>query len=308
MDSAKDLAAEPAPDPAIVTRGLTVEYKSGAGIFDVDLSVARGEVFGFLGPNGAGKTTAIRTLLDLLRPDRGSVSVLGRPVHGGHGSSGELRRRIGYLPGDLELFGGLRARELLEFFAGLYGRPPSRRDEMLDRLGFPRHALDRKVKLCSTGMRQMLGLTIAFQHEPELLILDEPTTGLDPLVRDAFLGIVRDARTRGQTVFLSSHVLDEVERCADRVGIIHRGRLHRVARIDELKAAGRRVVTLRWRGGRSESFESDEPPAALLASTAARADGEDDSLQDVEIRPLGLDEIFRRVVEGSQEPAPGAKP
>jgi ABC-2 type transport system ATP-binding protein len=280
-------------DLAIESRALTVRYRGGAGIFEVDLSVERGEVFGFLGPNGAGKTTAIRTLLDLRRPDGGEVRVLGEDVRAG---GGELRRRVGYLPGDFAPFGTLTGERTLELFTGLTRRPPVRREEVLDRLGFPRHALPRKVKSYSTGMRQMIGITLAFQHDPELLILDEPTSGLDPLVRDAFLALVRDARTRGQTVFLSSHVLDEVERCADRIGIIHKGRLHDVARVADLKLTGRRHVTLRWRDGRVESFESAEPPGALVAGVASRADGE---LLDVEIRPLGLDEIFRRIVSES---------
>jgi len=277
-------------DLAIEVRALTVSYGGGAGVFDVDLAVARGEVFGFLGPNGAGKTTAIRTLLDLRRPDRGEVRVLGTPVREG---GGELRRRLGYLPGDFAPFGALSGQATLELFGRLTRRPPVRRAEILERLGFPAHALERKVKSYSTGMRQMLGITLAFQHEPELLILDEPTSGLDPIVRDAFLALVREGRARGQTFFLSSHVLDEVERCADRVGIIHRGRIHAVSNVEELKLAGRRHVTLRWRDGRIESFESGDAPGLLLTKVAARADGE---LADVEIRPLGLDEIFRRVV------------
>ena len=288
-------------EPAIETRALTIAYGGGAGVFDLDLSVARGEVFGFLGPNGAGKTTTLRMLLDLLRPDRGEARVLGTPVRRGGGA---LRRRIGYLPGDLALFGSLSGEATLELFSRLAERPPVRRDETLDRVGFPRHALSRRVKGYSTGMRQMLGIALAFQHEPELLILDEPTTGLDPLVRDSFLALVRASRERGQTVFLSSHVLDEVGRVADRVAIIHRGRLHPAERIDALRLGGTRMVTLSWRDGRRESFESDEEPARLLARLAARADG---VLQDVEIRPLGLDAIFRRIVREAA-PAAGARP
>jgi ABC-2 type transport system ATP-binding protein len=281
-------------DLAIETRALTVDYGGGAGIFDLDLEVARGEVFGFLGPNGAGKTTTIRLLLDLLRPDRGEARVLGEPVRS---ESGELRRRLGYLPGDLALFDALTGTATLDLFARLFRREPKRRDETLDRLGFPRPALARKVKGYSTGMRRMLGITLALQHDPELLILDEPTGGLDPLVREAFLGLVRDGRARGQTVFLSSHVLDEVERVADRIGVVHLGRLRKVARVDELQRASRRLVTLRFRDGRRESFESDEPPAALLARLTSSAASADGGLADFEVRPLGLDAIFQRVVD-----------
>src|SRR5882672_8554726 len=176
---------------AIETKGLTFRYAGGVGVSDVDLTVERGEIFGFLGPNGAGKTTTIRMLLDLLRPDRGEARLLGTAVRAG---GGELRRRIGFLPGDLALPAGLTGRQALELFAELARRPAVRRDEVLDRIGFPRAALERRVKTYSTGMRQAIGLDCALQHAPELLILDEPTTGLDPLVRDAVLGLLRDAR------------------------------------------------------------------------------------------------------------------
>ena len=272
---------------AIETEGLTFHYAGGVGVSDVDLTVERGEIFGFLGPNGAGKTTTIRMLLDLLRPDRGAARVLGQPVRAG---SGELRRRIGFLPGDLALPAGLSGAQALDLFAALARRAPIRRDETLDRIGFPRQALPRKVKNYSTGMRQMIGLACALQHEPELLILDEPTSGLDPLVRDA--------RARGQTVFLSSHVLDEVERLCDRVGVIHQGRLHQVAAIAELRLASRRHVTLAFADGRVERFTSDEPAPRLLERL--RAHGE--ALRSVEIRAAALDEIFRDIV-GSADAA-----
>jgi ABC-2 type transport system ATP-binding protein len=278
---------------AIETRDLTLRYPGGAGVEAVALAVARGEIFGFLGENGAGKTTTIRMLLDLLRPDRGEARVLGVPVRAG---GGELRRRLGYLPGDLELPAGLTGEGALELFAALQRRAPVRRDEVLDRLGFPRHALRRKVKHYSTGMRQMVGLACALQHDPELLLLDEPTTGLDPLVRDCVLTLLREARARGQTVFLSSHVLDEVERLCDRVAIIHRGTLRRVATVAELRFSGRRRVTLRYADGRVERFESDEAAPALLARLRALADGS--ALQDLEIRAGALDEIFRAIVAG----------
>jgi ABC-2 type transport system ATP-binding protein len=274
---------------AIETKDLTLRYPTGAGVESVDLAIERGELFGFLGPNGAGKTTTIRMLLDLLRPDRGSVHVLGVEVRAG---GGELRRRVGFLPGDLALPTGVTGAQALDLFARLSRRAPVRRDEVLDRLGFPRHALPRRVRHYSTGMRQMIGLACALQHEPELLILDEPTTGLDPLVRDSVLTLLREARARGQTVFLSSHVLDEVERLCDRVGVIHEGRLHRVASVSELRLASRRSVTLRYASGEVVRFESDEPADRLLERIRA-APG---ALRDVEIRAAALDEIFRKIV------------
>jgi ABC-2 type transport system ATP-binding protein len=273
--------------PAIRCRDLTALHAAGAGIDGLDLEVGRGEVFGFLGPNGAGKSTTIRLLLDLLRPTRGTAEALGVEVRAG---GAELRRRIGYLPGDLELFPRETGRSTLEFFAALYGRPPVLRDEALSRLGFPTAAYDRPIATYSTGMRQMLGLTIAFQHDPELLVLDEPTTGLDPVVRDAFLELVRGARARGRTVFLSSHVLEEVERVADRVGLIARSRLRLVATLDELRAKRPRRVTVLRRSGAREEFEHAGPVAPLLKALAVA------DVADVRIESASLDAVFRAAV------------
>ena len=201
---------------------------------DLDLSVPRGEVFGFLGPNGAGKTTTIRLLLDLLRPDRGRAVVLGEEVRKGGAA---LRARIGLPAGrPRSLSARHRGRDPRFLLAACRGGRPVRRDEVLAALGFPAAALARAgPKTYSTGMRQMIGITIAFQHDPELLILDEPTTGLDPLVRGAFLDLLRAARARGATVFLSSHVLDEVDRVADRVGLIANAKLRLVEGVAELR-------------------------------------------------------------------------
>ncbi|HYC77824.1 MAG TPA: ABC transporter ATP-binding protein [Planctomycetota bacterium] len=273
--------------PALRCVGLTALHAPDAGVEDLDLEVRVGEVFGFLGPNGAGKTTTIRLLLDLLRPDRGSAEVLGVETRAG---GPELRRRIGFLPGDLALFPRTTGRRTLELFAALQRAAPVRREATLDRLGFPRDALDRAVRTYSTGMRQMIGLTIAFQHDPELLVLDEPTTGLDPMVRDGFLDLVREARARGRTVFLSSHVLTEVERVADRVALIARSRLRLTATLDELRARRPRTVTVIRRDGTRETWEHAGDPDPLLRRLA------EERPLDVLIEPATLDAVFRAAV------------
>jgi len=224
-------------DAAIRTRGLTKRYGSFAALQNLDLQIDVGEVFGFLGPNGAGKSTTIRTLLDQIRATAGSASVLGLDVHQ---DSLRIRQQIGYLPGDLALYPKLTGRQTLRYFANLRGGvDQSYVDELAERL---QADLSRKVGEYSTGNRQKIGLIQAFMHRPPLLILDEPNAGLDPLVQQEFHQLIREVRDEGRTVFLSSHTLSEVERVADRVGIIRHGRLVVVERIDELKRKAIRCV------------------------------------------------------------------
>lgn len=222
---------------AIQTHGLTKRYGDTLALDGLDLEVHAGEVFGFLGPNGAGKTTMIRLLLDVLRPSEGSATVLGLdPRHDGL----ELRKRVGYLPGDFIVDGRQSPREFLTYLANLRGGlPASAYESLADRLGLD---LDNRIGNLSKGNRQKVGLTQAFMHEPELLILDEPTSGLDPVVAREFLAMVREARATGQTVFMSSHVLSEVQSSADRAGIIRKGKLIAIDEVDELRARALRQI------------------------------------------------------------------
>jgi beta-exotoxin I transport system ATP-binding protein len=223
--------------PAIRTTRLVKLYGRARGVQDLDLEVVPGEVFGYLGPNGAGKTTTIRLLLDYIRPSAGSAEVLGLRAHE---DSRAIRRRIGYLPGELRLYSTLSGRELISHFGSLRGVPVRARAEAL--AGRLDCDLSREIRTLSSGNRQKLGLIQAFMSDPQLLILDEPTNGLDPLVQQAFYDLVREARDAGRTVFLSSHVLPEVERICDRVGILREGRLVAVERISDLRARAIRKV------------------------------------------------------------------
>jgi ABC-2 type transport system ATP-binding protein len=222
---------------AIETARLTKRYGKQRGIVALDLSVERGEVFGFLGPNGAGKTTTIRLLLDLIRPTEGAAQVLGLDTRA---AALEIRRRTGYLPGELSLYESLTGEETLRYFANLRGGLDwAHVRELSERLNLD---LDRKAGDLSSGNKRKLGLLQAFMHRPELLILDEPTSGLDPLVQHEFYRLVEEATAAGQTVFLSSHVLPEVQRVCDRVAFIREGRLVAVERVAEL--TGRAVREL----------------------------------------------------------------
>lgn len=261
---------------AIRTTGLTKAFGDLVAVNDVDLAVHTGEIFGFLGPNGAGKSTTIRILLDQLRASSGSASVLGHDIHE---ESLEIRRRIGYIPGDLSLYPKLTGRQTIKYFAGLRGGVDMGYvDELAERLGAD---LSRKVGEYSTGNRQKVGLIQAFMHRPELLILDEPNAGLDPLVQQTFQAMLREVRDEGRTVFLSSHTLSEVERVADRVGIIRHGELVVVERI----------VALKRKAIRRLDFEFAQPvPKDVFAGV--------DAAHDVEI-----DGVHARIAyEGSVNP------
>jgi len=222
---------------------LTKSYGEHRGIVEVDLEVNQGEVFGFLGPNGAGKTTTIRTVLDLIRPTSGRALVFGiestaDPV--------AIHRKIGYIPGEFTLYDRLTGGQTIQYFANLRGGV----DKAYQRSLIERFDIDpkRKYKELSKGNKQKIGLVIALQHKPELLILDEPTSGLDPLVQQSFFELLREARGEGRTVFLSSHILSEVERSADRVAIIRDGRLVKVDSVEGLRDLAHHQVELRFAG------------------------------------------------------------
>jgi ABC-2 type transport system ATP-binding protein len=225
----------------IQTHDLTKSYGPDRGIMNVSLTVNPAEIFGFLGPNGAGKTTAIRVLLDLIRPTSGSAEVFGLETRE---HSVEIRQRTGYLPGEMSLYENMTGLQLLQYFASLRKNVDwTLVDQMAERLSCD---LSRRIGALSQGNKRKVGLIQAFMHHPELLILDEPTAGLDPLIQHEFLGLISEASQNGQTVFLSSHNLPEVERICHRVGMIRGGRLIAVEEIGDLKQRAVRRLEIRF--------------------------------------------------------------
>jgi len=242
----------------IHTDRLTKSYGPHRGVIDIDLEVVEGEAFGFLGPNGAGKTTTIRVLLDHIRPTGGSATVFGiettaDPV--------AIHRRIGYLPGEFSLYDKLTGGQTIEYFANLRGGvDQTYQQELIARLDVDP---SRKFKEYSKGNKQKIGLVVALQHRPDLLILDEPTSGLDPLVQQTFYEIIREAKGEGRTIFLSSHILSEVEKTADRVAIVREGRLVKVDRVEALRDLAHHQVELRFVG---------DPPMGAFAALPGVSD------------------------------------
>ncbi|HYF64898.1 MAG TPA: ABC transporter ATP-binding protein [Herpetosiphonaceae bacterium] len=251
--------------PMIEVDHLTKTYGSTRGISDIAFQVEEGEVFGFLGPNGAGKTTTIRVLLALLRASSGQARIAGMDVWQ---QSLAIKRMIGYLPGELALDPALTGGQILSYLGQLRGGVDSAYlTDLIARLDFDPN---RRFRHYSTGNKRKLGLIQAMMHRPRLLVLDEPTSGLDPLHQQVFEQLVRESHAAGTTIFLSSHILSEVEQTCSRVGIIREGALVRIGSVAELKAIKHREVTIQF---------AEPVPAAIFASlptvesVAAQADG-----------------------------------
>jgi ABC-2 type transport system ATP-binding protein len=282
----------------IETRGLTKYYGRTRGIDALDLSVKAGEFFGFIGPNGAGKSTTIRTLLGLLRPTRGSATVFGLDVT----SRGtEIRRRLGYIPAEVGFYGGMTGEAMLRFASRMHGVEPAWGRELAARMDLD---LQRKADELSTGNRKKLAIVLALQHRPELVVLDEPSAGLDPLMQGVLFDVLREEHRRGATIFFSSHVLDEVQRMCRRVAIVRNGRIVEVAEIETLRQRHLKRVRAVFPGDPpaqalaiegvtnlaveddSARFDFTGPPRALLALLAKRR------VVDVTIEDPTLDDVF----------------
>jgi len=287
---------------ALMTQRLTKSYGKVRALRGVDLEVRRGEIFGFLGPNGAGKTTTIRCLLDLIRPDGGSARVLGidpqaDPV--------AVQARTGYLPGEMAFKDNLTAERQLRFFSDMRGEKADWAfvRQLAERLDLD---LKRPIKNLSKGNKQKVGVVQALMHRPELLMLDEPTAGLDPLMQQEVLGLLREAKAVGATVFFSSHIMSEVEAVAERVGIIRLGKIVEVAETDSLIDRSLRHMTVRFQEPVDSSVLAGLPGVKVLSqsdgiSVTLQVEGKMDGLvkalgafpvSDLETARLSLEEVF----------------
>jgi ABC-2 type transport system ATP-binding protein len=263
---------------AIRTSKLSKDYGLGRGLFELDLDVAPQEVFGFLGPNGAGKSTTIRCLMGLIRPSAGSAHIFGLDCIRDYVA---VKRKVGYVPGEMPQFASLRGSEVVAYLGAMRGGADVKTVRSLaERFNLD---LSRRYREYSSGNKQKLGIVLAFMHRPPLLILDEPTAGLDPLNQREFYDLVGETRDDGATVFLSSHILSEVERACDRVGIIRSGHLVNIADLDELHR-------IRFHRVEIEFAPGDDPPVSSLRAAQG--------VEDVAVE----DRLVTCTVRGSFEP------
>lgn len=262
-------------DSVIELKGLTKDYGGGRGIFDIDLCVAKGEMLGFAGTNGSGKTTTIRNIMGFLKPTRGAAYVFGKEAWT---HSSELVRRIGYVPGEIafpDLATGIDfIKSQAEF---LHVTDMTRAENVIERLQLdPRAPLKRMSK----GMKQKTAIVVALMADPEIIILDEPTTGLDPLMRDAFLDLVREEHARGKTVFMSSHMFNELETTCNRVALIHDGRITEVADVNDVLYGGGKTYKIEFESAADHDkfkqsgycIDRDQPQYNQLTVTLPRED------------------------------------
>ena len=293
----------------LIARGLHKSYGPVHALRGVDLEVRRGEIFGFLGPNGAGKTTTIRCLLDLIRPDSGTLRILGLDPQG---DPVAVQARTGYLPGELRLNDNLSAERQIRFFADMRGGIGDwqRVRTLAERMELD---LDRPIKNLSKGNKQKVGVVQALMHEPELLLLDEPTAGLDPLVQQEVLDLIREARAAGATVFFSSHIISEVQAVADRVAMIRSGKIVEVAEVQSLIERALRHATIQFKQPVDSDDLADLPGVTMLnrdegTRVTLQVEGDMDTLikalgsypvRDLETSRPSLEEVFLRYYKTS---------
>lgn len=283
----------------IEVNNLTKYYGKIRGIEDLTFSIKAGEIFGFLGPNGAGKTTTIRTLLGYLKPTRGNAYIFGQNIKD---DIVEIKRNVGYIPGDLNFYGHLTARQFLKYFMSLRETQPVLLDELVSIFDVP---LDRKIKGYSKGMKQKLGIIQAFMDDPDIVIMDEPTAGLDPLLQQKFYEFLKQQKKKGRTMFFSSHVLSEVDKICDRVGIIRDGKLVALEDVETLKSKKGKVLRVKLKED-PETF--DGPKDMKMKDGWLQFVVSDDidywikqlaqyTILDLEINEFSLDDIFMHYYE-----------
>ena len=291
----------------IEIRQLTKDYGNNRGIFDVSLSVKKGEVFGFLGPNGAGKSTTIRHLMGFIQADQGSCQINGLDCLRDHA---RIQQALGYLPGEIAFMDDMTGLEFIKFMAKMKGMTDlTKAYELMERFELNPQG---KIKKMSKGMKQKIGIICAFMHDPELLILDEPSSGLDPLMQNRFIELVLEEKQRGKTIFMSSHIFEEIERTCDRTAMIKDGRLISIEELQTLKASKHKTYQIMFATEElaeqfmNEGFECEQVESNVikvvprnnlnyLLATLSRYD-----ISDLDITKPTLEELFLHFYGGDE--------
>lgn len=243
----------------IEVKNVTKDYGKGKGIFDVDITVMKGEVFGFLGPNGAGKTTTIRNLLGFIRPIKGECFIDGMDCYK---DAAKIQENLGYLPGEITFLEDLSGKQMLDFIASMKGiKDKTRMNELMDIFELDPRG---KIKKMSKGMKQKIGIICAFMGSPDIIILDEPTSGLDPLMQNRFVELILEEKSKGKTIFMSSHIFEEVERTCDRTAIIKEGKIAAIENMESLKAKKRKFYTLEFESEKELLRFNEENPSIKI--------------------------------------------
>jgi len=287
----------------IEVRNLTKSYKDVLAVNNISFDVKKGEIFGFLGPNGAGKTTTIRVLLGYLRPNDGEAFIFGKNIKD---NIVDIRKNVGYIPGELALYEHLTGKQFLDYFSSLRNTDLPLLDDLLEIFELP---LDKKIKTYSKGMKQKMGIIQAFMDDPDVVIMDEPTLGLDPLLQQKFYKFLREEKKKGRTMFFSSHILSEVDKICDRVGIIRDGDLVALESIENLKYKRGKKIRVKLKGEPKEltsmknakvvdgwiEFETEGAIDPLIKKISKY------TVLDIEIQEFSLEDIFMRYYSGGEE-------
>ena len=293
----------------IEVKNVTKDYGQGKGIFDVNITVKKGEVFGFLGPNGAGKTTTIRNLLGFIRPDKGQCFIGGLDCFK---YAAKIQENLGYLPGEIAFLDDLTGKQMLEFIASMKGiRDKSKMNDLIERFELDPKG---KIKKMSKGMKQKIGIICAFMGDPDIIILDEPTSGLDPLMQNRFVDLILEEKNKGKTILMSSHIFEEVERTCDRTAIIKEGKIVAIERMESLKAKKRKFYSLEFQSENERlRFQEDNPFIKIIevhgrsATVAVQGDIvkfldilTKYKIKDLDVKRETLEEIFLHFYGGDK--------
>ncbi len=274
-------------EPAIVIEKLAKSYASVQAVRGISMSIERGEIFGFLGPNGAGKTTTIRCMLDVIRPSAGAIRVLGLDAQN---DTHALHQHIGYLPGDVRLPGSMTGKQIINYFANLQGREPVLLNNLVERFDVE---MKRPLKGYSKGMRQKIGIVLAFMCDPDVLILDEPTSGLDPLLQKVFNEFLLEEQTRGKTIFMSSHIMSDVEKVCQRVAVIRSGEIVTLEAVEVLREKAGQHVIVEFGDAVSEQELERIPGVSALTKVNGTYHFNISGSMDLLIKALGQHEVIR---------------